>query len=340
MSIVLSIVIAFQNGVRSDREISLVGSLALMITNRPSRIFHTPSIAYEWEKRTRSEHDQFIKDQKYERQVELALAEVLCRLTGSLQAQRFFVKASALGLPSHDNLRFYDNFILSYDNRLKQPVWSFERLRKTDFRGLTARLPPKRSRLIPDQTIHELARANFQDYIGTEYDRCHLAALSNRRFNQDALDQSFRMTNTAPQATGLNQKGGVWYRLDGYVAFLAARTANAYVVTGTAYKPPRDLSDVRYRVIGLNRIAVPTHFYKAILSEDIMGKMSIEVFVIPNSQQITENERLEKFRIDVADLDELEEVIGLKFFDILDRSKIVKLTAYQYHYEEPSSKSI
>lgn len=341
ISVVFLVVTGLLREVRSDpREISLSDSLARMIALRPSYVNYIPSIAYQWEQRTRSEQDQFVEDQKYERQVELALAEVLCRLTGSEQAQMFLVRASVFGLPSHDNLKFYDNFILSYDNRLKHPVWSLEHLTRWDFRGLTAKLPPKKRRLVPDSIIHKLARANYRDYKKTEYERCHLAALSNYRFNQKALDQSFRMTNTAPQAASLNQKGGVWHRLDGYVDFLAARSENIYVVTGTMYKPPRDLTDLRHRTLGSNRIGVPTHFYKVILSEDAEGEMSVEVFGIPNTPRITESEKLDRFRIDIANIDRLEEAVGLRFFDVLDWSKIIKLTAYQYDYEEPLGKSI
>lgn len=301
-----------------QREISVKDSIAAMIAGRPARVLYTPSIAYESELRDKpQERIHFLDDQRFERQVELLLAEVQCQLTGTKEAQKFFVKASVFGLPSYDSLRFFDDFILSYDARLKQPIWSLELLKPGNYVGVRANMPSRRTRSLPDKSVERMHRSNFRDYKDTQYDRCHLAATLHRMFNQKTLIQAYRMTNTAPQAISLNQPAGVWSRLDEYVAHLAGRSKNTYVLTGSVYKPQKDRRDLRYGVIGLNRVAVPTHFYKVILSESKKGNTTIELFAMPNSQRVTEMESLERFRIDISYLDTLEEVTGLRMFDII-----------------------
>lgn len=114
---------------------------------------------------------------------------------------------------------------------------------------------------------------------------------------------------------------------------MAARSEKLYVVTGKLFKPYKDKRDLRYRLIGLNRIAVPTHLYKVILHRDMRGNMLMEVFAVQNSNLIDEAEDLEKFRIDVEnDLGKLEKVTSLKFFDILDRTKIWTPPKFQYGF--------
>lgn len=52
-----------------------------------------------------------------------------------------------------------------------------------------------------DTVIHPYFRATNSDYRGSGYDRGHLAAAANHRLNQLIMDQTFFLSNMAPQVT-------------------------------------------------------------------------------------------------------------------------------------------
>lgn len=315
-------------------EISLMESLSRLLSNRPSHLPWIPSIAYEAKPKNEYQRQQFIKDRKYERQVELILAEVQASLISNAEAQEFFRKAAVYGIPSSDNLMFYENFILSYDNRLKHPVWSLEHLTERHFRDkMPLRLGGGGCFFI-DRAIHEYFRVGYLDYRESNYHRGQFAPACDNRIKRNFLDRSYMYSNTAPQTPNINRRGCLWERLESYVSFLGWRTRNVYVVTGALHKPYKSRRDLKYRIIGSARLAVPTHFYKIILYEDRGGALLMEAYLIPNSRTVGENERLEQFRIEVNWLDRLEKTTGLKFFDLLDKSWILKPIGLRYRFQE------
>lgn len=315
-------------------EISVSESLTRLLSSRPTHLPWIPSIAYETKLKNEYQWRQFLKDRKYERQIELILAELQAYLVGNAEAQEFFRKATVYGIPSSDNLKFYENFILSYDNRLKQPVWSLEHLTERHFRDRTAIRTARRDPFFPDMTLHKYFRINYRDYKKTNYYRVQFAPACDNRVKQQFLDRSYLNSNTAPQTPNINRIGCIWNRLESYVTFLGWRTRNLYVVTGALYESHSDRKYSKYRMIGSNRITVPTHFYKVLLYEERNGALLMEAYVVPNSMQVWENERLEQFRFEIDRLDILERLTGLKYFDLLDRSWILKPIGLQYRFQE------
>lgn len=67
---------------------------------------------------------------------------------------------------------------------------------------------------------------------------------------------------------------------------------------------------VRYEVIGVNNVAVPTHFYKVIVGETNEGKLEMEAFVMPN-MLIDDNTPLTNFQVSFALLEVL--LLEVKF---------------------------
>lgn len=61
-------------------------------------------------------------------------------------------------------------------------------------------------------------------------------------------------------------------------------------------KEPDGKKYVRYEVIGVNHVAVPTHFYKVIVGETNDGKLDMEAFVMPNAP-IDDNTPLTNFQV-------------------------------------------
>lgn len=101
---------------------------------------------------------------------------------------------------------------------------------------------------------------------------------------------------------------------------------DVYVITGPLYLPHQDPVDnkfyVKHEVIGNPpNIAVPTHFYKVILTDRGNGDMSVGAFVLPNNT-IQNEVPLTAFQVPV---EAVEKASGLKFFEALERKALKNL---------------
>lgn len=287
--------------------------------------------------------EELMDDQQYQSQLNMLLAELESQLLGSEKAQELFLGASKFGLPSFDNLKFRDNYIVSYDNSLKQPIWVLEYLK-----GARVRRSKQLSRLYDgfdiDESVHEYFRSTNADYMDSRYDRGHFAPACNNKCNQAQLDQSYLLTNVAPQAPSLQRRERVWSRLESYVVHLSRRSKATWVITGSLYLPgevlgpPGDIKRrVRYRVIGQSRVGVPNYFYKIILYESNANAehYSMEAFILPNTDKSDGREELLQYRINILrDLEKIEKYAGLQFFELLPRSALRLPKNYRFGFEE------
>lgn len=79
-------------------------------------------------------------------------------------------------------------------------------------------------------------RSQNTDYKGSGFDRGHLAAAGNHKSTQKCIEQTFYLTNMAPQVgQGFNRDS--WNRLEKYVRKLTKMYANVYCCTGPLYLP-------------------------------------------------------------------------------------------------------
>lgn len=61
-------------------------------------------------------------------------------------------------------------------------------------------------KFMEDQSVHGYHRATNKDYIGSGYDRGHLAAAANHRNSTTAMSQTFLLSNIAPQVRKILQR--------------------------------------------------------------------------------------------------------------------------------------
>lgn len=269
-------------------------------------------------------------------QIDLLLAELQSKVVGNIAAQKFLFKAGRFGLPSFDNLKFSNNYIASYDNRLKHPVWSLEHL--TDSLMKVYNIQRKRHTFFVDRTMHEYFRSAEIDYRFTGLDRGHLVPACDNVANARWVDQSYYLSNVVPMAPNINR--GPWARLESYVTHVARHSKNIYIVTGTLYMPinpgySSKTESMSYRMIGQNRVSVPTHMYKVFVSETHQGHLIMEAFLMPNDDKINRYTHLREFKIDIdQNLPEIEKNAGVTIFDALDRHRLLKPSTLQYGFDE------
>ncbi|XP_065325671.1 endonuclease G, mitochondrial isoform X3 [Pelmatolapia mariae] len=212
------------------------------------------------------------------------------------------------GFPSLGNIKTRESYVTSYDPRTRTASWVIERLNPASLSGLSDR---KYCEFKEDDSVHVFHRATNADYKGSGFDRGHLAAAANHKWSQKAMDDTFYLSNVAPQNPHLNQN--TWNNLEKLCRSLTKRYLNVYVCTGPLYLPRQEADGklyVRYQVIGGNHVAVPTHFFKVLILEQADGKgVELRSYVLPN-EPISEQVPLERFLVPI---ETIERTSGLLF---------------------------
>jgi len=112
-------------------------------------------------------------------------------------------------------------------------------------------------------------RARLQDYFRSGYDRGHMVPAADAKFSQEAMDETFILSNIAPQVgDGFNRH--YWAYLEDWCRRLTGSFKDVYVFTIPLYLPRQEADGkwrVTHEVIGSPpNVSVPTHFAKVVLT--------------------------------------------------------------------------
>ncbi|KAI9675412.1 MAG: nuclease [Caeruleum heppii] len=203
--------------------------------------------------------------------------------------------------------------VSAYDRRLRNPAWVAEHITPESL--LMNNGDRRHSYFVEDESIPEKFRAKLKDYFRSGYDRGHQVPAADAKWNQQAMDDTFYLTNMCPQVgDGFNRD--YWAHFEDFCRRLTNTYPSVRIVTGPLYLPRRDPSDgkwrVSYEVIGSPpNVAVPTHFYKVIFAEDgkVGGDVALGAFVLPNAE-IANEKPLTAFEVPV---EAVERASGLEF---------------------------
>ena len=193
-----------------------------------------------------------------------------------------------------------DGYLLSHNNLTKVPDWVLERLTPERFQGTAIR----RNNFRADDALSVEQRSELSDYDRSGFDRGHQAPAADMKFDQGAMDESFLLSNMAPQV-GIGFNRHVWAHLEDEVRVWAERRGDLIVITGPIYGS--------HETIGDEKVAVPEKFYKIAYEP---ARNRVIALVLPN-RKIKGND-LEPF---VTSVDEIEELTGIDFFPDLRKSK-------------------
>ena len=200
-----------------------------------------------------------------------------------------------------------------FDRRTRNPAWVAEHITPASINANNA--DRRHSIFVEDETIPEKFRAKLHDYFRSGYDRGHQVPAADAKWSQDALDNTFLLTNMCPQVgEGFNRD--YWAHFEDFCRRLTNHYPSVRIVTGPLYLPKRDHEDgkwrVSYEVIGNPpNVSVPTHFYKVIFAEDgkTGGDVSLGAFVLPNAR-IDNEKPLQSFEVPI---EAIERASGLEF---------------------------
>ena len=192
----------------------------------------------------------------------------------------------------------HEGYTLCYREKFEQAEWVAYTLDAEKLQKAASR----KNNFREDPDVKTFS-AQLEDYRHSGYDRGHLAPAADMAYSESAMSESFLMSNISPQVHAFN--AGIWLRLEQYVRMLAGESEKIFVVTGPV------LEKDSYETIGVNHVAVPEFFYKAILALK-NGELKMFAFIVPNEQS---KEEIWHFQTTV---DEIEARTGIDFFWQLD----------------------
>jgi len=198
-------------------------------------------------------------------------------------------------------------YSLNYDCRTKNANWVYERITAENLKGDVDR---ENFKFKEDPSIPQIFRSTLKDYQGSGFDRGHLAPAANHKNSADAMGDTFYLSNMSPQNPQFNR--GYWSKFEKHVRDLTKYYLVVESFTGPLYLPHEDENGnkwVKYRVIGKNDVAVPTHFYKVLFLENSSGRKDIEAYILPNAT-IDAETPLNKFQ---TTLQKIEKASGVIF---------------------------
>lgn len=231
-------------------------------------------------------------------------------VSGVVNPSDYFIK---YGFPGqvHD-LANRGEYISYFDRRTRNPQWVIEHITKESLKSGNGNR--ENSVFKEDNGIPQLFRAKLADYFRSGYDRGHQAPAADAKYSQEAMDNTFYLTNMCPQVgNGFNRD--YWAHFEHFCRGLTRHYDSVRIVTGPLYLPKRDSDGkwrVSYEMIGNPpNIAVPTHFFKIIIGENIKlgSRIALGAFVLPNAP-IENNVPLKSFYVP---LESIERSSGVEF---------------------------
>jgi endonuclease G len=191
--------------------------------------------------------------------------------------------------------------VFSYNNSRGSANWVSWRTTRDDL-GRSIPRPDFR----PDPRLPRwYYRIGYYDYSGSGYDRGHLVPSADRFANPRLNEETFMMSNIAPQAGALNQYP--WNKFEMYVRSQVTRRQDVYQIAG-CYGDAGRLK---------NKITVPTNCWKVAMfvprgsgSAQVNERTRIIAVDMPNVDGV-EDERWERYRTTIH---EIEQKTGLDFF--------------------------
>ncbi|WP_213804230.1 DNA/RNA non-specific endonuclease [Granulicella sp. dw_53] len=219
---------------------------------------------------------------------------------------------------------FRKGYVLEHSSLDKIPLWVCEHV-------TADQLGPDTNRSNKFKADEDLKgpHSTPADYARSGYDQGHQAPAANQGKNQELQDETFRMSNMAPQRPTMNRQA--WRSLETLTRKWVTDNSEAYEITGPIFYDPkeddRQTADgtITFLTIGKDAVAVPTHFYKIILVKDKdTGNWKSIAFVMPNIATYKSPYHLEQY---IQSIRWIEQHTGLNFMPDLPAQQAQELEA-------------
>jgi endonuclease G len=203
-------------------------------------------------------------------------------------------------------------YALEVSTATKVPFWVAEYVTAEEVDGTA-----DRSGYSADPALRDEPHATVKDYRDSEvkYDIGHQAPAANHKRSQNRMDETFYLSNMAPQVPSFNR--GIWRMLEISSRKWIQQRGRAWCITGPIFGNGNP--NYAPRTIGANRVAVPNYFYKILVAPLRRGSTEFEsiAFIFPNKVHVAPYQ-YEKYIRSVA---EIEQLTGIDFMPQLTRDE-------------------
>ncbi|MCL1077778.1 DNA/RNA non-specific endonuclease [Parashewanella spongiae] len=202
-----------------------------------------------------------------------------------------------MGTPNDsDQLLCRDGYAVGYNYQKKVANWVSYYITKDSVNAFYKRSNSFKT----DKELPSQFQSTSTDYSRTGYDRGHLAPSGTVDFSKDSMQQSFLMSNMAPQLPGFNRGG--WKGLEDKIRNWANTYNELYVISGPVW-------DGNEEYIG-NGVYIPNAFFKVILDPYYNDSIA---YLIPH--QKVKSSEMSKY---ITTVNKVEELTGFDFFSELN----------------------
>jgi endonuclease G len=187
----------------------------------------------------------------------------------------------------------YPGFTVSFNRQHHQPNWVAWELTRGETQGTL----PRSNNFAQDPKVDGCP--TLDDYRNSGYDRGHMAPAADMKWNEDAMNACFYLTNMSPQASALNS--GSWKKLEDKCRDWAVRDSAIIIVCGPV------LTDRITKTIGDTKVSVPSRYFKVILAPYANPPRAIG-FIMNNGKVAGGMQQA------AVSVDEVERITGFDFF--------------------------
>lgn len=189
----------------------------------------------------------------------------------------------------------HKGYTISYNAKARIPEWVAYELTSEETTGDADR----EDAIFQMDPQYSRTQAMREDYSGSGWTKGHMACAGDFHWDEEAMDETFYLTNICPQDEELNK--GDWNYLEKQIRYWARDNGKVWVVSGPI------IGDNKYGTIGERDVVIPDSFFKAVLIQK-KGKFHSIAFVMDNNDK-------RYFLSDCSmSVNELEELTGLDFF--------------------------
>ena len=235
----------------------------------------------------------------------VAIIYYLMTLMGESESPSYSTSIANLEIPCtiHNNateqIIEHIGYTVSYNHNWNLPNWVAYELSADEVAGVEERS----NHFKPDPLVWGTPVVT-KDYANSGYDRGHMAPAADMKWSEQAMEESFYMTNMCPQIHNLN--AGDWKALEEYVRSLAKQYDHVYICCGPI------VTNTSTRIGQNEQIVVPQSFYKVIIRQKGSSWTGIG-FVMANKPKEG------KYTLShyVKTINEVETMTGIDFFQNL-----------------------
>lgn len=180
-------------------------------------------------------------------------------------------------------------YAVNYSYKTESAYYVLENVTKEHINGTSVR----KNDFHDDIEIPVEHRNTIREFLGSGFDRGHLAPAANFNYSDNVMRDSFLMSNMVMQNQDLNRH--TWNLLEQYSRRIVNKYNQVFIITGTIFSENPKV---------INTVSVPSYMYKILIDPK---RNKILAFMMPNEATIM------NFSTYITTVTEIEKLTSINF---------------------------